>query len=53
MPQAAMDRLLGKAADPTRTHALYNTSPYTFDRLLEDAENIAPNRRGVSGRLRI
>ena len=43
MPQAAMDRLLGKAADPTRTYALYNTSPYTFDRLLEDAENIAPN----------
>ena len=43
MPQAAMDRLLGKAADPKRKHALYNTSPYTFDRLLGDAENIAPN----------
>ena len=38
-----MDRLLGKTADPKRKHPLYNTSPYTFDRLLGDAENIAPN----------
>ena len=37
------DRLLGKAADPNRKHPLYNTSPYTFARLLGDAENIAPN----------
>ena len=43
MPEAAMDRLLGKAADPNRKHALYNTSSYTFARLLADAENIAPN----------
>ncbi len=43
MPEAAMVRLLGKAADPNRQHALYNTSPYTFARLLEDAENIAQN----------
>ena len=43
MPEAAMDRLLGKAADPNRKHPLYNTSPYTFERLLGDAENIAPN----------
>ena len=43
MPEAAMDRLLGKAADPNRKHPLYNTSPYTFDRLLGDPENIAPN----------
>jgi type I restriction enzyme M protein len=43
MPEAAMDRLLGKAADPERKHPLYNTSPYTFARLLGDAENIAPN----------
>ena len=43
MPEPAMDRLLGKAADPTRKHPLYNTSPYTFARLLGDAENIAPN----------
>ncbi len=43
MPEVAMDRLLGKAADPNRKHPLYNTSPYTFARLLGDAENIAPN----------
>ena len=43
MPEAAMDRLLGKAADPKRRHVFYNTSPYTFARLLGDAENIAPN----------
>ena len=42
-PEAAMDRLLGKAAEPNRTHPLYNTSPYTFTRMLGDAENIAPN----------
>ena len=43
MPAAAMDRLLGKAADPKRRHALYNTSPYTFARLLANAENVTPN----------
>ena len=43
MPEVAMDRLLGKAADPRRKHPLYNTSRYTFARLLGDAENIAPN----------
>ena len=43
MPEAAMDRLLGKAADPERKHPLYNTSPYTFARMLGDADNIAPN----------
>ena len=43
MPAAAMDRLLGQAADPRRKHPLYNTSSYTFARLLGDAENIAPN----------
>ena len=43
MPEAAMARLLGKAANPHRKHPLYNTSPYTFARLLGDAENIAPN----------
>ena len=43
MPEAAMERLLSKAADPERKHALYNTSPYTFARLLGDPENIAPN----------
>ena len=43
MPETAIDRLLGKVADPNRKHPLYNTSPYTFARLLGDAENIAPN----------
>lgn len=36
-------KLLTKAADPKRTQPLYNTSPYTFERLLGDSENIAPN----------
>ena len=43
MPESAMERLLGRAADPARQHPLYNTSPFTFRRLLGDAENIAPN----------
>ncbi len=43
MPETAMGRLLGRAADPKRKHPLYNTSPFTFDKLLGDAENIAPN----------
>jgi type I restriction enzyme M protein len=43
VPENAMDRLLGRAADPDRKHPLYNTSPFTFARLLGDAENIAPN----------
>jgi len=43
MPENAMDRLLGKAADPTRTFPLYNISPFTFEKLLGDSENIAPN----------
>ncbi len=42
-PESAMHRLLGKAADADRKHPLYNTSPYTFARLLGDSENIAPN----------
>lgn len=42
-PVEAMARILGRAADPSRTHPLYNTSPFTFQRLLGDAENIAPN----------
>ncbi|MYF39475.1 MAG: SAM-dependent DNA methyltransferase [Rhodothermaceae bacterium] len=43
VPEAAMDRLLGKAAGPTRKHPLYNTSRYTFARLLGDPEDIKPN----------
>lgn len=41
--ERAMTRLLGKAADPGRKQPLYNTSPYTFAKLLDDADNIAPN----------
>ena len=41
--ERAMARFLGKAADPDRNHPLYNTSPYTFAKLLDDADNIAPN----------
>lgn len=36
-------KLLTKAADPNRSQPLYNTSPYTFQKLLDDSENIAPN----------
>ena len=43
MPEAAVERILGKVADPGRTQPLYNTSPYTFARLLGDPENIAAN----------
>lgn len=43
MPEEAMKRLLAKAADPDRRQPLYNTSSYTFQRLLGDPENIAPN----------
>ena len=42
-PKGAWDSILGYAADPKRKHPLYNTSPYTFESLLGDAENIAPN----------
>lgn len=42
-PEEAMVRLLTKAADPDRKQPLYNTSPFTFAKLLDDAENIEPN----------
>ncbi len=43
MPRDAMERMLSRAADPTRKQPLFNTSPFTFQRLLGDSENIAPN----------
>lgn len=43
MPENAMERMLGKAADPNRKFPLYNTSPFTFEKLLGDSENIAAN----------
>lgn len=42
-PESAITRILTKTADPTRTQPLYNTSAYTFQKLLGDSENIAPN----------
>ncbi len=43
MPRDAMELMLSLAADPTRKQPLFNTSPFTFQRLLGDSENIAPN----------
>lgn len=42
-PEEAMVRLLSRAADPKRKQPLYNISPFTFDKLVADSENIAPN----------
>ena len=42
-PKKAMETMLGKVADPNRRRPLYNISSYTFRRLLDDQENIAPN----------
>ncbi len=39
----AMPRLLTKVVNKGRRHPLYNTSPFTFQKLLGDSENIAPN----------
>ncbi len=43
MPPEAIPKLLTKVVDLKRKQPLYNTSPYTFARLLGDSENIAPN----------
>ena len=43
LADSALQRILGKAADPKRKHPLYNTSSFTFKKLLGDPENIAPN----------
>lgn len=42
-PENAIPRLLTRVVDPERKQPLYNTSPYTFEKLLGDSENIAPN----------
>jgi type I restriction enzyme M protein len=39
----AIPRLKTKVVDAKRKQPLYNTSPYTFEKLLGDSENIAPN----------
>ena len=43
MPESAMELKLRDVADPKRKQPLYNISQYTFQRLLDDSENIAPN----------
>lgn len=42
-PEQAIPRLLTKVIDADRSQPLYNTSPFTFQKLLGDSENIAPN----------
>lgn len=42
-PEKAIPKLLTKIVDPDRKQPLYNISPFTFDKLLGDSENIAPN----------
>lgn len=42
-PESAVPRLLTKVVDPDRKQILYNTSYFTFQKLLGDSENIAPN----------
>jgi type I restriction enzyme M protein len=42
-PERAIPRLLTKIVGPDRKQPLYNVSPYTFQKLLGDSENIAPN----------
>lgn len=39
----AIPRLLTRVVDPHRKQPLYNISPYTFQKLLADSENIATN----------
>lgn len=38
-----INKILGKTASKEREHPLFNTSPYTFRKLLEDPDNIARN----------
>lgn len=42
-PEEAIPRMLTKVVDKNRKQPLYNTSPFTFQKLLGDSENIAPN----------
>lgn len=43
MAENAIPKLLTKIVDAKRKQPLYNVSPYTFQKLLGDPENIAPN----------
>lgn len=42
-PENAIPRLLTRVVDKDRQQPLYNTSAYTFAKLLADSESIAPN----------
>lgn len=42
-PETALPRLLTKIVNFDRKQPLYNISPFTFQKLLGDSENIAPN----------
>jgi type I restriction enzyme M protein len=42
-PENAIPRLLTRVVDKNRKQPLYNISAYTFQKLLGDSENIAPN----------
>lgn len=42
-PENAIPRLLTRIVDKDRKQPLYNVSAFTFDKLLGDSENIAPN----------
>jgi HsdM N-terminal domain len=42
-PENAIPRLLTRVVDKNRKQPLYNVSAYTFQKLLGDSENIAPN----------
>jgi type I restriction enzyme M protein len=39
----ALHKVLARKASKNRSHPLYNISPYTFEKLLADPENIATN----------
>jgi type I restriction enzyme M protein len=51
-PKDAVPRLLTRVVNKGRQHPLFNVSPYTFQRLLSDSENIAPNL-SAPGRRRV
>ena len=42
-PEGAIPRLLTRVVDANRRQPLYNVSAYTFQKLLGDSDNIAPN----------
>ena len=43
LEEDAINKILGKTASGEREHPLFNTSPYTFKKLLADSDNIARN----------